>query len=81
MPIYNPIQINLNIIENLSTQCDGSTTVFNFSKKIIGIYWVNLNGTLLIDNVDFTINSNKEGITLISIVPDSDEQLYVKVLI
>lgn len=81
MPIYNPIQIDLDDVEDLSSQCNGSNTTFDFGKKVRGIYWVNLNGTILIDGVDFTFDSNSEGITLVTFTPDNGEQLYAKVLI
>ena len=62
-------------VENLSAQCDGSTTVFTTTSNT-GIIWLTLNGTMLIEGKEFTRDSATQ-ITL-TFAPASGEELYLK---
>ena len=64
-------------IENLSSQCDGSTTVFTTTSNS-GIFWLTLNGTMLVEGKEFTRDSATQ-ITL-TFAPDTGEELYLKYL-
>lgn len=61
--------------EDLSSQCDGSTTTFTVSKNIESILWVYLDGTMLAVGNEITAVSGK-NITL-SFAPSSGETLLV----
>lgn len=62
-------------VENLSAQCDGSTTVITTASNT-GIVWLVLNGAMLIEGKEFTRDSATQ-ITL-TFAPDTGEELYLK---
>lgn len=62
-------------VENLSSQCNGSATVFTTASNT-GILWLSLNGTMLIEDKEFTRDSATQ-ITL-TFAPDTGEELYLK---
>ena len=66
-----------NLPENLSSQCDGSNTDFTTTRNINAVQWLSLNGTLLMEGVNFTIIGNNK-ITLTSPVPSLGEELFIK---
>lgn len=76
---FKKASISIKVID-LSAQLDGAETNFDLGQKITNIIWVNLNGTILVDDVSFTLDADKEGITM-TFAPDAGEELYVKVQI
>lgn len=61
---------------NLSSQCDGSTTIFNLGRVVKSIILININGTL----APYTLNTAKTQITL-GFSPDTDEVLKAVAII
>ena len=61
--------------EDLSAQLDGAETEFTTTHDIYDVYFVYLNGTILIENQEFTFSGNTITLTF---APDSDEKLVVK---
>ena len=62
-------------VENISSQCNGSTTIFTTTSNK-GIIWLTLNGTMLIEGKEFTRDSATQ-ITL-TFAPNTGEELYLK---
>ena len=62
--------------ENLSSQCDGSNTVFNIEAPILSVIFLSLNGQVLLEGLDFTKTTKQ--ITLLRDTPESGEELYIK---
>jgi hypothetical protein len=62
-------------VENLSGQCDGSTTIFTTTSNT-GIIWLSLNGAMLVEGKEFTRDSATQ-ITL-TFAPETGEELYLK---
>ena len=62
--------------ENLSSQCNGSNTVFNIENPILSVIFLSLNGQVLLEGLDFTKTTKQ--ITLLRDTPNSGEELYIK---
>jgi len=75
--IFDHVSNAATLPEDLSSQCDGATTIFTTSDTIEGIFWVSLNGGMLIEGLDFTITGTSE-ITITTVTPESGEKLYIK---
>jgi len=63
-------------VENISSQCDGSTTVFTTTNTITNLTWVYFNGGMIVEGKEVTKTGNKE-ITL-SFAPPAGSELRLK---
>ena len=73
--ISNLLASTSGTVENISSQCNGSTTIFTTTSNK-GIIWLTLNGTMFIEGKEFTRDSATQ-ITL-TFAPETGEELYLK---
>ena len=62
--------------EDLSSQCDGATTIFTTTKEINAIVFCSLNGSLLLNGKEVSKTATNQ-ITL-TFAPNSGEELFLK---
>jgi len=65
---------------DLDSQCDGSNQTFSLGRKVKGVILVNNNGGLVSD-AGWTLNDNKNQITLNDYAPENGEELEVVALV